>query len=99
MESHTDVWHMIGFLSVMLVVLFKDRLQNSKHLAMTEAHIQMIIKGSETQILERLQALEVRLQVQEQRKIPPDWFESKVDNLEKAMHELTKNCIAHRERT
>ena len=45
----------------------------------------------------QIKALEVRMQAQEARQIPPAWFEKRVTKLEEAITDLTRSCIAHQQ--
>ena len=83
MEHHTDIWHMLGFLGVIVVVLLKDRIQ---------------MQPRDKELFAQVKALEVRMIAQENRRIPPDWFEARVGKLEEAITDLTKSCIAHQQR-
>ena len=81
MPSHTDIFHIIGFIGLLVVMLIKDRLGRRN--------------GYDYKLYERLASVEERLAIQEKREIPPHWFEEKVKGIEAAVHDLGRNCLAH----
>ena len=77
--------HYIGFLAVVLIVLVKDRLASRRQ------------DGIDTNIYERLASLEARIKIQEERRIPPEWFQEQVADIKHAVDALRATCPASRD--
>ena len=77
-----DFAHYIGFVAVVLVVLLKDRLASSRN------------ASKETSLYERLASVEARLKIQEERRIPPEWFQNQVADIKHSVDALRASCPA-----